>query len=489
MDNDNEYIKVRREKIQKLRDEGINPFKNDIKPSILIVDLIATYAGTDPESFEKDLKIYSIVGRITAIRSFGKSAFIQIKQDDNNFQVFISKETLGIESLDFFKKFIDIGDFIFVEGTCFFTKTKQLTLDATRMELLTKSLRPLPEKWHGLTNKETRYRQRYLDLISNSDVRKIFEIRSKIFSSIRNFLSKNKFTEVETPILHKMAGGAAARPFTTFHNTLDMNLKLRIAPELYLKRLVVGGFDKVFEIGRNFRNEGISTQHNPEFTMLEIYEAYSDFNDMMNLIEKLILNCLKDLDLGQTISYQNHSIDFKLPWERVSMIEWTSNFLGFDVLNNRKELFNYASKNNIEHFDQEGRVISEVFESNFFIDKHNPIFVYEFPIDISPLARRNDENKLIADRFELYINGKEIANAFSELNDSDDQKQRFEEQLKLKDQGDDEANDMDLDYVEALSYGLPPTAGAGLGIDRLVMLLTDSPSIRDVILFPHLRDE
>ena len=338
MDNDNEYIKVRREKIQKLREEGVDPFKNDLKPSILIQDLKDIYADQNPESFQKDQNIYSLVGRIIAIRSFGKSAFIQIKQDSNNFQVFISKETLGTDSLDFFKKFIDIGDFIFVEGTCFFTKTKQLTLDVTKIELLTKSLRPLPEKWHGLTNKETRYRQRYLDLISNPEVRKTFEIRSKIFSSIRSFLSENKFIEVETPILHKMAGGAAARPFTTFHNTLDMNLKLRIAPELYLKRLVVGGFDKVFEIGRNFRNEGISTQHNPEFTMLEIYEAYSDFNDMMNLIEKLILNCLEDLNLAKTISYQNHSINFQLPWERVSMIEWTKNFLGFDVLNNKKEL-------------------------------------------------------------------------------------------------------------------------------------------------------
>ncbi len=489
MDNENEYIKVRKEKIKKLREDGINPFRNNLKPTSTIQNLIEKYNDINPDDFEKDGKSYTIAGRIVAVRSFGKSAFIQIVQDNNRFQIFISKESIGADSMDFFKKFIDIGDFIYCEGVCFFTKTKQLTLEVSKIELLTKSLSPLPEKWHGLTNVETRYRQRYLDLISNPDVRTVFESRSKILSIIRKFLNDKNYIEVETPILHRMAGGAAARPFKTFHNTLDMDLKLRIAPELYLKRLIVGGFDRVFEIGRNFRNEGISTQHNPEFTMIEIYQAYADYEDMMDLIETLILRCALELNLEENISFQGKKINLSLPWQRVSMIDWTSNFLGFDVLNNNGKLLEVAKEKGIEHYGIEGKIISEIFEENYFKNEYNPVFVFDFPIDISPLARRSDTNFQVADRFELYINGKEIANAFSELNDSEDQKERFQKQTDLKEKGDEEANDMDLDYVEALSYGLPPTAGAGLGIDRLVMLLTDSPSIRDVILFPHMRDE
>ena len=391
--------------------------------------------------------------------------------------------------MDFFKKFYDIGDFIGIEGSCFFTKTNELSIEAIDIEMLTKSLNTLPEKWHGLSNVETRYRQRYIDLIANDDVKKIFLSRSKIISSIREFLIDKNFLEVETPILHSLAGGAAARPFVTHHNTLDMDLKLRIAPELYLKRLVVGGMEKVFEIGRNFRNEGISTQHNPEFTMIEMYQAYSNYFDMMTLVESLIMNCFSLFSENDQLSYQGNVINLKTPWKRVNMIEWLSSSLKYDVLAEDSKILKEADKLKVNHYDVPGKAITEIFELKFLEGKVDPVFVYGFPIDVSPLARRNNEDSRIADRFELFINGKEIANAFSELNDPDDQYDRFASQLELKEKGDDEANDMDEDYVEALRYGMPPTAGAGIGIDRLVMLLTDSPSIREVILFPHMRNE
>ena len=488
MSTENEYIKVRKEKIDRLKKDNQIPFKNNLIPSISLNELYNLLKDSDGESNLDDTK-YRIVGRIKAIRSFGKSAFINIVQNHSEFQIFISKNSTGEDAMEFFKKFIDIGDFIYCEGTCFFTKTKQLSLDAKKIDLITKSLSPLPEKWHGLTNIETRYRQRYLDLISNNEVKDIFIARFKVINCLRESLIRKDFLEVETPILHKKVGGAAAKPFLTFHNTLDMELKLRIAPELYLKRLIVGGFDKVFEIGRNFRNEGMSTQHNPEFTMIEIYQAYSNYESMMILIEELISNCTNALGLNENIIFQERTINFKRPWKKISMIDWTSEFLGFDVLENDKKLFDIASDKNIEHFNQIGKIISEIFEENYFQNNFDPVFVYDFPIDISPLARRYDIDSRRAERFELFINGKEIANAFSELNDSEDQKERFQKQLDLKKLGDEEASDMDLDYIEALSYGMPPTAGAGIGIDRLIMLLTNSPSIRDVILFPHLRDE
>ena len=382
-----------------------------------------------------------------------------------------------------------VGVFVGVEGHCFFTKTEELSIEAKDIQILTKSINILPEKWHGLTNVESRYRQRYVDLIANDNVKEIFISRSKIIAQIRNFLIEKKFLEVETPILHTVAGGAAARPFNTHHNTLDMDLTLRIAPELHLKRLVVGGMEKVFEIGRNFRNEGISTQHNPEFTMIELYEAYSDYNMMMDLVEELVLNCVKLFSNNNKIIYQEKEIDFSGPWNRVDMVQWLSEFYKYDVLNNPEEILKEADKMKINHFDLPGKAITEIFEEKYLKGIINPVFVYGFPIDVSPLARRNNDNPMIADRFELFINEKEIANAFSELNDSEDQLERFNKQLELKSKGDDEANDMDEDYINALRYGMPPTAGAGLGIDRLVMLLTNSPSIREVILFPHMRNE
>ena len=486
---DNEYIEKRREKVKLLRELKIDPYTNIFRPTVTVKEINDKYKTQDKSSFKSDNINYNIAGRVVAIRSFGKSAFIKIIDNQNKFQIFISNDTAGKEKMDFFKKFVDIGDFIGIVGPCFFTKTNELSIEANDLIMLTKSLNSLPEKWHGLTNVETRYRQRYVDLIANESVKEIFLLRSKIINQIRNFMSSKDFTEVETPLLHNVAGGAAAKPFRTHHNTLDMELILRIAPELYLKRLVIGGIEKVFEIGRNFRNEGISTQHNPEFTMIELYQAYSDYQEMMNFIEELILDCVKLISKNKKINYQDNVIDFKGPWERVHMIEWLSKDLGFDVLSEEKKILSEADKMKINHFEIPGRAITEIFETKFFQNHINPVFVYGFPIDVSPLARRNNEDNRIADRFELFINEKEIANAFSELNDPDDQLERFEQQMKQKEKGDEEANDMDEDYINALRYGMPPTVGAGIGIDRLVMLLTNSASIRDVILFPHMRNE
>tara|TARA_Y100001970_G_scaffold190146_1_gene231220 strand:- start:5432 stop:6901 length:1470 start_codon:yes stop_codon:yes gene_type:complete len=489
MSSDNQYIEKRKEKINQLRDLGIDPYSNKFMKTDMVEDILKKYSQESPKSFELDNINYKIAGRVTAIRSFGKSAFVKIIDNMKRIQIFISNDSVGKEKMNFFKKFIDVGDFIGVEGHCFFTKTEELSIEAKDIEILTKSINILPEKWHGLTNVETRYRQRYVDLIANDNVKEIFISRSKIIAQIRNFLIEKKFLEVETPILHTVAGGAAARPFSTHHNTLDMDLTLRIAPELHLKRLVVGGIEKVFEIGRNFRNEGISTQHNPEFTMIELYEAYSDYNIMMDLVEELVLDCVKLFSDNNKIIYQEKEIDFTGPWKRVDMVQWLSEFYKYDVLNNPEEILKEADKMKINHFDLPGKAITEIFEEKYLKGIINPVFVYGFPIDVSPLARRNNDNPMIADRFELFINEKEIANAFSELNDSEDQLERFNKQLELKSKGDDEANDMDEDYINALRYGMPPTAGAGLGIDRLVMLLTNSPSIREVILFPHMRNE
>ena len=489
MSTENEYIEKRKEKIKLLRDQGLDPFSNQFTRSSDVNEILIKYKDLEADSFELDNINHKVSGRVTAIRSFGKSAFIKIIDNMKRIQIFISNDSAGKEKMDFFKKYIDVGDFIGVEGHCFFTKTKELSIQAKDLQILTKSINTLPEKWHGLTNVETRYRQRYVDLIANDDVKNIFLSRSRIVNNIRTFLVKKGFLEVETPILHTVAGGAAAKPFKTHHNTLDMDLTLRIAPELHLKRLVVGGMEKVFEIGRNFRNEGISTQHNPEFTMIELYEAYSDYELMMNLIEELVCSCVDLFSKDRKVVYQENEIDFNGPWERVHMIDWLSKNLGYSVLDESKKILLEADKMKINHFDLPGKAITEIFEQKYLEGVTNPTFVFGFPIDVSPLARRNNANPMIADRFELFINEKEIANAFSELNDPEDQLERFEKQLELKSKGDDEASDMDEDYINALRYGMPPTAGAGLGIDRLVMILTNSSSIREVILFPHMRNE
>lgn len=476
-------------KVKQLIELGINPYPNDFKPSCLASELIEKYLDTDGDELKSLQTEFIVAGRVISIRDFGKSAFFHVKDSSAKIQCFVQKNEIGDEKIKFFKKFIDIGDFIGVTGKLFKTKTGELTLNTTDFVITTKSLRTLPEKWHGLKDVELRYRQRYLDLISNDDVKQIFLNRSKIIKLIRSFMDSHDYIEVETPILHPIAGGAAAKPFKTHHNALDMELYLRIAPELYLKRLVVGGIEKVYEIGRTFRNEGISTQHNPEFTMIEFYQSYSTYMDLMDFIEKLITYVANEVVGKLEFEYLDTEIDMTLPWDRINIFESLKQTLTEQELNDESALFKRADSYGIEHNNIRGKALLEIFERNTGEKLNNPTFVYGFPLDISPLARKNDNDPTIADRFELYIAGKEIANAFSELNDPQDQRERFVKQIELKSKGEEQYHEMDEDYVNCLEYGMPPTAGAGIGIDRLVMLLTNSPSIREVLLFPHLRAE
>ncbi len=450
-------------------------------------DLGAKYAELSSEELEEVKDEFSVAGRVMAIRDFGKSAFFHIADRSGRIQGYIKRDVVGEDEQKAFKKFVDLGDFVGIKGTLFKTKTGELTIQVSEYKFLTKSLHPLPEKWHGLKDVELRYRQRYLDLISNPDVKDIFLTRSKIITMIRKFLEDRDFVEVETPILHSIAGGAAAKPFETHHNALDMDLVLRIAPELYLKRLVVGGIERVFEIGRTFRNEGVSTQHNPEFTMIELYQAYATYEDLMDITEELICHLAMEIKGSLKFDYGDVQIDMSRPWKRMDITESLIEELGDEVLCDDKKLFDKADSMGIDHKAVRGKAITEIFEAIFEEKLINPTFVYGFPLDVSPLARKNEENPDLTDRFELYIMGREIANAFSELNDPIDQKERFEKQIELKNKGDDEAHEMDQDYVIALEHGMPPTAGEGIGIDRLVMLFTNSPSIREVIFFPHLR--
>lgn len=440
---------LRLAKLEEFRKKGITPYPNGITVSHTSRELLSSYDALPKEEVEKIGETFRISGRVMLMRSFGKAAFAKLKDRHGTFQVFLEQKTLSPEDFELSQK-IDLGDFLYAEGKLFRTKTNELTLRAEKIRLAAKSLRPLPEKWHGLTDVETRYRQRYLDLISNDDVKEVFFKRSKIVQAIREYFSKNDFVEVETPMMHGMAGGAAAKPFVTHHNALDHDFFLRIAPELHLKRLVVGGFERVFEINRNFRNEGVSTQHNPEFTMLEFYQAYAVEEDLMKITEDLFGQLALALHGKKTFTYQGKEISFEGPFRRISYPEMI----------------------------REG-------ESNLV----QPTFVTPFPLSESPLARKNDNNPEVVDRFELYVAGMEIANGFSELNDPLDQKERFLQQVEARKKGDEEAMPYDEDYIRALEYGLPPTAGEGIGIDRLVMLLTDQPSIRDVILFPLMRPE
>jgi len=485
----NEQLSQRVDKVEELRKKGINPYRNDFKPTHLARDLIDQFSNLEQNELEKiDSKFY-LAGRLTSERNFGKSIFFHINDFSGKIQGYIRNNIIGKEKLEFFNQFIDIGDFIGIVGNLFKTKTGELTINITDFVLLSKSLHPLPEKWHGLQDVETRYRQRYLDLISNEQIKEIFYKRSKIIRLIRDYLDKRGFIEVETPILHPIAGGAAARPFKTFHNALDMEFYLRIAPELYLKRLVVGGLEKVYEIGRTFRNEGVSTQHNPEFTILELYQSYATYEDLMELIEEMICSVAKDLTGVLKLEYFGKEINLSRPWKRVDMLESLVGKFGKRITIEDEYLFNTADSFKISHNGVRGKAILELFEIVFSKDFIDPTYVLGFPLDISPLARRNDSNPEITDRFELYVSGKEIANAFSELNDPIDQRERFNKQLELKLKGEDEAHEMDEDFLTALEYGMPPTAGAGIGIDRLVMLFTNSSSIREVIFFPHLRPE
>jgi lysyl-tRNA synthetase class 2 len=492
MEESNDLVQQRRAKAAELRAQGQNPYANDFPVSHTAGEVQAAHADQDAPDLEGCGRHYAVGGRIMARRDFGKAAFIQLQDRSGRLQVYVGRDQVGEESFEQFRK-LDLGDIVGVSGTPFRTKTGELSLRAESLRLLTKSLQPLPEKWHGLTDVETRYRQRYLDLIVNPEVRATFHKRSRIIGLIREFMQQRDFLEVETPMMQPIAGGATAKPFVTHHNALKMDLFLRIAPELYLKRLVVGGFERVFEINRNFRNEGISIQHNPEFTMMEFYQAYATYHDLMDLTEELICQVAQEVCGGLKITYGSREVDLTPPWERLTVREAVARFGGIEpaILEDRTRALAYARSLGLELDPQigHGRLLTELFDAVAEPNLWHPTFITEYPTEVSPLSRKNDRNPEVVDRFELFVVGRELANAFSELNDPEDQKDRFLKQLAEKEAGDEEAHAMDEDYVRALEHGLPPTAGEGIGIDRLVMLLTDSASIRDVILFPHMRPE
>lgn len=486
-ETETDQVEQRRQKIEELKKLGYDPFSNRFRPDSTAKGLYQKYDSVSKEDLEQVDDKFSISGRVMSKRDFGKSLFFHIADKTGKIQGYVQANRTGKEETKFFQKYVDIGDIVGITGGVFKTKTGELTISVDSFQLLTKSIRPLPEKWHGLQDTETRYRQRYLDLIANPGVKSKFLKRSKIIKVMREFLDERDYTEVETPVLHAVAGGAAAKPFVTYHNALERNLFLRIAPELYLKRLVIGGFEKIYEIGRTFRNEGVSTRHNPEFTMIELYQTYSDYYDLMDLIEEMISTVVSEVNGDLNVKFGEKNIDFSKPWDRINIFDSVREELGDTVIEDDNLLFSTADKYGIDHFGIRGKAITELFEVTVGERLINPAFVYGFPLDVSPLARRNNDNPEITDRFELFINGWEIANAFSELNDPVDQKSRFEEQIKQKEMGEEEYHQMDEEFIRALEHGMPPTAGAGIGIDRLVMLLTDSQSIREVIFFPHLR--
>ncbi|MEO5970547.1 MAG: lysine--tRNA ligase [Bdellovibrionia bacterium] len=486
-----EQVKVRFEKLARLRDEKINPYKNGRVPNALAFDLHQQHDAKTKEELETLALPCAVAGRMMAIRDFGKASFVRLKDRTGIIQLFVQKDKLGPEAYALYKS-LDIGDIIFAEGTVFKTKTGELSVHCTSLELLSKSLRPLPEKYHGIADVEIKYRQRYLDLIMSDETRETFRRRSKIIEELRKFFVEHDFMEVETPMLHPVAGGATARPFATHHNALDMELFMRIAPELYLKRLVVGGFDRVFEINRNFRNEGISIKHNPEFTMIEFYQAYATYEDLMETHEKLFQRLSVRVLEGRPLVYQGTQIELQSPWQRLKVEDAILTLSGFkdrSLLRDRSALLAYGKEKGISMDPKAtvGELMMGIFDEEVEAQLIQPTFITHYPLDVSPLSRKNEEDPFLVDRFELFIYGREMANAFSELNDPVDQKMRFEAQVDAKNAGNEEATDMDVDYVTALEYGMPPTAGAGIGIDRLAMLFTDSPSIRDVILFPLMR--
>ncbi|HED36265.1 MAG TPA: lysine--tRNA ligase [Gammaproteobacteria bacterium] len=491
--DDNKLIAQRREKLGLMREQG-NAFPNDFRRDTLAASCHLNYDEKTKEELEAQGIKVKVAGRMMAKRVMGKASFAQLQDMSGKIQLFLQRDALpeGVYN-DGFKKW-DVGDIIGAEGVLFKTKTDELSVKVTDVKLLTKALRPLPEKFHGLTDQETRYRQRYLDLVMNQEVRDTFQLRSKIISYIRRFFEDRGFMDVETPMLQAIPGGATARPFETHHNALDMPMFMRIAPELYLKRLVVGGFEKVFEINRNFRNEGVSTRHNPEFTMLEFYQSYADYNDLMDITEALLHGLARDV-VGETnIEYQGDTYDFAGTFVRMSVFDSILHFnpeLSAENISSLEAARKVAEDLHIPLKDSYGlgKVQIEIFEKTVEHRLMDPTFITEYPTEVSPLARRNDDNPFITDRFEFFVGGREIANGFSELNDAEDQAERFKQQVVEKDAGDDEAMHFDADYIRALEHGLPPTAGEGIGIDRLVMLLTNSPSIRDVILFPHMRLE
>ena len=489
MEKASELIQKRREKFDALRQSNVQLFPNDFNLSHTI-DQIHELIERQPEAIKDDSPVFAVAGRVMAINRFGKAAFIRFRDRTGQLQAYIRKDQIGDEAHNLFKQ-LDVGDFVGLSGGVFKTKTGEWTLLARTLKLICKAIRPLPEKFHGLKDPEKRYRQRYLDLIMNADVRELFVKRSRIIQEIRSFFLERDFLEVETPMMQPIPGGAEAEPFKTHHNALGMDLYLRIAPELYLKRLVVGGFERVFEINRNFRNEGISTQHNPEFTMLEFYQAYATFTDLMQFTEQLISTVAQVVTGSTTIPYQGNSIELSGPWRRITLQSALVDIGGIDsaLLDDKAALLEFATRNGIKitKAGKLGKVITKLFDAIVEPKLIQPTFITAYPAEVSPLSRRSDQEPDLTERFELFIAGREIANGFSELNDPVDQKERFTQQVKSREAGDEEAHQMDADYIEALEYGMPPTAGEGIGIDRLVMLLTDAASIREVILFPHMK--
>jgi len=491
MDELSELLKLRRRKLDELLKEGINPFPNDFRVTHTTQEIRDQCGQKEAEELEKVDEEFSLAGRIISLRNFGKAAFLHLRDHKGMIQAYVQKGVVNDNDLKVFSH-LDIGDFLGIRGGVFLTRTQELTIKVHHLKLLTKSLRPLPEKWHGLTNIETRYRQRYLDLLVNPQVKETFLRRTKIIQMIRSFLQERDFIEVETPMMQPIPGGATACPFKTHHNTFNLDLYLRISPELYLKRLLVGGYERVFEINRNFRNEGISTHHNPEFTMLEFYQAYATYEDLMHLTEEMICHITQQLLGSLNISYLDRAINVTPPWQRMSMKQALLHYGKVEphLLEEKELLFKHAHLLDliVSPEDGLGTIINEIFEKVVQPHLINPTFITSYPTEISPLARRNETTPHEVDRFELFINGQEIANAFSELNDPIDQKERLLTQLSLR-TSEEEIGTLDEDFIQALEYGMPPAAGEGIGIDRLVMVLTNAASIRDVILFPLLKPE
>ena len=489
---ENHVIAERREKLKAIREKGI-AFPNDFKPDALATNIHESHGDVDNEALEARAVEVKVAGRMMLKRVMGKASFATVQDRSGQVQLFISRDNVGEEVYDAFKKW-DLGDIVAASGVLFKTRTGELSVKVSELRLLTKSLRPLPEKFHGLSDQETKYRQRYVDLMVSEETRQTFIARSKIVAAMRGFMLQNEFLEVETPMLHPIPGGAAAKPFKTHHNALDMQMFLRIAPELYLKRLVVGGFDRVFEINRNFRNEGLSVRHNPEFTMMEFYAAYTDYRWLMDFTESCIRASAMAACGTATLTYQGRELDFSQPFERLTItgaIQKYASHYTLAQLNDaaflRAELLKFGTKA-FEHAGL-GALQLSLFEQTAEAQLWQPTYIIDYPVEVSPLARASDSNPEITERFELFISGREIANGFSELNDAEDQAARFQAQVAAKEAGDDEAMYYDADFIRALEYGMPPAGGCGIGIDRLVMLLTDSASIRDVILFPHMRPE
>jgi lysyl-tRNA synthetase class 2 len=490
-EDENKLIAERRAKLAALRTRG-NPYPNDYRRDALASDLLAGYGDRAPEWFEANIVRVHVAGRMMAKRVMGKASFAHLADRSGKLQVFLQRDTLGAVYEDF--KTWDVGDFLAAEGVLFKTKTGELSVRTEQLRLLAKSLRPLPDKWHGIADIDMRYRQRYVDLIVNEESRAVFKTRTEIVRYLRDFLDAMDFMEVETPMMQSIPGGAAARPFKTHHNALDMDMYLRIAPELYLKRLVVGGFERVYEINRNFRNEGVSTRHNPEFTMLEMYWAYADYNDLMDFVERLLRGIADTVRGAQQFDYEGRRYDLSRPFPRITIEQ--------SIVTNNPQI-DRARLRDVEYLrgictalgitfnagDGAGKLQIEIFEKTAEHTFADPTFVYAYPAEVSPLSRANDQDPFLTDRFEFFVAGRELANGFSEINDPEDQAARFRAQVARQEAGDDEAMYYDADYVRALEYGMPPTAGLGIGVDRLVMFFTDRASIRDVLLFPHMRPE